>query len=82
MTEATDAQLAYLYYSLGYDGQPPETKDEASDLIDSILHGEPPTERQINYLRVLGHDGPEPESKKEASGLIRKLRREQEGNEA
>lgn len=43
--------------------------------IQAWMEGQPPTERQMAYLKSLGYTGPEPSSRAEASRLIESLKR-------
>ena len=66
------AQLNYLKI-FNYDGSPPKTKVEASQLIADLRYHwkdkEPPQE-QISYLKKLGYKGPTPKTRGDASNLI------------
>lgn len=72
--EATDAQLAYLYTVLGYQGMPPRTSLRAARLIDELKNSEPATEKQLRLLDRLGWWGDQESlSKSRASELIEDL---------
>ena len=71
----TADQLNYLKI-LNYDGSPPKTKFEVSQLIADLLHHwrpKEPTQEQISLLKKLGYKGPTPKTRGDASDLISKL---------
>ena len=51
----------------GYQGSAPQTRNEYLAIWQDL---EPPSDGQIEYLRILGYNGPKPTSKKQASRLI------------
>tara|TARA_B100001179_G_C18555632_1_gene388119 strand:- start:520 stop:1308 length:789 start_codon:yes stop_codon:yes gene_type:complete len=71
----TVAQLQYLEI-LNYDGSPPKTRGEASQLIaDLLYHWRPkePTQEQISLLKKRGYKGPTPKTRGDASNLISRV---------
>jgi DNA-binding Lrp family transcriptional regulator len=68
-------QLHYLKI-LNYDGSPPKTKGEASQLIADLRYhwkDKEPTQEQKSYLKKLGYKGLPPKHRGDASNLISKL---------
>lgn len=76
-----EALEAGARWALWWESLPREEKqrlksERAGEAVERWMEGQPPTAKQVAYLRKLGHTGEEPANRLEASRLIDTLLRE------